>query len=88
MLKILIVAVMVGIGQGGERNLFVFTQPIFETTEQCISYVKNNPQEIQLRVAQSYGFRPIEQVLCVDSSKLPTELVPLEDGPPANKTSI
>ena len=34
MLKILIVAVMVGIGQGGERNLFVFTEPTFETTEE------------------------------------------------------
>ena len=46
MLKIIIVAVMVGIGQGGERNLFVFTEPSFNTVEECVSYVQNNVQEI------------------------------------------
>jgi hypothetical protein len=81
MLKILIVAVMVGIGQGGERNLFVFTEPTFETTEECISYVQQNTNKIMLRVAQSYGFRPVETILCVDSTKIPADLIPLSDGP-------
>ena len=81
MLKILIVAVMVGIGQGGERNLFVFTEPTFETTEECISYVQQNTNEVMLRVAQSYGFRPVETILCVDSTKIPSDLNPLSDGP-------
>ena len=81
MLKILIVAVMVGIGQGGERNLFVFTEPTFETPEECISNVQQNTNEVMLRVAQSYGFRPVETILCVDSTKIPSDLIPLSDGP-------
>tara|TARA_B100000886_G_scaffold30910_2_gene19376 strand:+ start:1853 stop:2116 length:264 start_codon:yes stop_codon:yes gene_type:complete len=81
MLKIIIVAVMVGIGQGGERNLFVFTEPSFNTVEECVSYVQNNVQEITGRIAQSYGFRPVEQILCAEKDKMPVDLIPLSDTP-------
>jgi|TARA_E500000178_G_C17027825_1_gene758947 hypothetical protein len=86
MLKILMVAVMVGIGQYGQRDLFVFTNPSFDTTEECVSYVQQNTNALVLEVAQSYGYRPVESILCINSDKIPADL--LSDSPNEIKREV
>ena len=39
------------------RNMYVFTQPQFESLEQCIGYVEQNKNRIFYIAADSYRFQ-------------------------------
>ena len=74
MLKILVVVLMVGVTETGGRDLYVFTDPVFETVEECKEWAMTNPGPIIMETAEHYGRRPIENVFCVPEESLKEQL--------------
>ncbi|MBJ34104.1 MAG: hypothetical protein CMC89_05190 [Flavobacteriaceae bacterium] len=60
-----IVAVMSMIHMNDMRDVYVFTQPTFDTSKQCIEYVQQNGQGIAYKLTQVYPNDRIAQVLCI-----------------------
>lgn len=50
MLKTLLVVLMMGAGPSGERDLFIFTEPEFESIEKCQAWAQENPESIIVNV--------------------------------------
>ena len=64
-----IVAIMLGVHSDGTQDVFVFQQPKehghFHSSVECRDYVRDNPIPIIKALANQYGSRPIQKVLCV-----------------------
>lgn len=71
MLKTLLVVLMMGAGPSGERDLFIFTEPEFQSIEKCQAWAQENPESIIVNVQKNYGTRPIEMVYCVPERSMP-----------------
>ena len=63
------VAIMLGVHLDGTQDVFVFQQPKehghFHSSVECRDYVRDNPIPIIKALANQYGSRPIQKVLCV-----------------------
>ena len=63
------VAIMLGVHSDGTQDVFVFQQPKehghFHSSVECRDYVRDNPIPIIKALANQYGSRPIQKVLCV-----------------------
>ena len=63
------VAIMLGVHSDGTQDVFVFEQPKehghFHSSVECRDYVRDNPLPIIKALANQYGSRPIQKVLCV-----------------------
>ncbi len=74
MLKTLLVALMLGAGPNGERDLYIFTEPEFNSIEACQVWANENPETIIYNVTKNYGDRPIEMVYCIPERSMPKYL--------------
>ena len=63
------VAIMLGVHSDGTQDVFVFEQPKehghFHSSMECRDFVRDNPIPIIKALANQYGSRPIQKVLCV-----------------------
>tara|TARA_B100001287_G_scaffold25781_1_gene18716 strand:+ start:1868 stop:2131 length:264 start_codon:yes stop_codon:yes gene_type:complete len=69
-MKWLVIVVFAGISQDGSRDLYVFTQPTFETEIQCQADI-TDPAVVPILVQQvikDNGYRPIEKVICMEEN--------------------
>ena len=66
-MKWLVVVIFSGVLQNGTMETFVFTNPRFNTVEECILYA-NNPPDIQNMVRRIYAeyneIKDIHKVVC------------------------
>ncbi len=69
-MKWLVIVIFAGISQDGSRDLYVFTQPTFETKVQCQADI-TDPAVVPILVEQvikDNGYRPIEKVVCMEEN--------------------
>ena len=73
------VAIMLGVHSGGTQDVFVFEQPKkhghFHSSVECRDFVRDNPIPIIKALANQYGKRPIQKVLCVHEENVKKFLV-------------
>ena len=84
MLKILVVVLMTGMTPTGSQDLYIFTDPKFETIAECQTWSQGNVPAIVWNVQKEYGNRPPEQIM-----RVPEETVKLfmqEGGKRGEKT--
>ncbi|MAS63612.1 MAG: hypothetical protein CL815_00095 [Coraliomargarita sp.] len=60
-----IVAIMAMVHTNGDKDLFVFTDPYFETSQECISYVQENQNAVMLRLAREFPNNNLDKIMCV-----------------------
>ena len=66
-MKWLVVVVFAGLTPQGDKDLYVFTNPTFETQVQCQSDI-TDPAVVPIlvnKVIQDNGYRKIERVMCM-----------------------
>ena len=63
------IAIMLGVHSDGTKDVYIFQQPKehghFHSSVECRDYVRDNPLPIIKALANQYGSRPIQKVLCV-----------------------
>ncbi len=71
-MKWLVIVVFAGFSAQGEKDMYVFTNPTFDTQVQCQADI-TDPQVIPVlvnKVIQDNGYRKIERVLCMKDTDL------------------
>lgn len=66
-MKWLVVVVFAGLSPQGDKDLYVFTNPTFETQVQCQADI-TDPAVVPIlvnKVIQDNGYRKIERVMCM-----------------------
>ena len=66
-MKWLVVVVFAGLTPQGDKDLYVFTNPTFETQVQCQADI-TDPAVVPIlvnKVIQDNGYRKIERVMCM-----------------------
>tara|TARA_A100001035_G_scaffold262179_1_gene241762 strand:- start:322 stop:582 length:261 start_codon:yes stop_codon:yes gene_type:complete len=66
-MKWLVVVVFAGLSPEGDKDLYVFTNPTFETEVQCQADI-TDPAVVPIlvnKVIQDNGYRKIEKVVCM-----------------------
>lgn len=69
-MKWLIIVIFAGISPQGNRDLYVFTNPTFETEIQCKADI-TDPAVIPIlvnKVIKENGFRKIDKVVCMEEN--------------------
>ncbi len=74
-----IVAVMLGVHSDGTQDVYIFEKPKkhghFHSSVECRDFVRDNPIPIIKALANQYGKRPIQKVLCVHEENVKKFLV-------------
>jgi|TARA_B100000123_G_scaffold37137_1_gene24447 hypothetical protein len=71
-MKWLVVVVFAGLSPEGDKDLYVFTNPTFETEVQCQADI-TDPAVVPIlvnKVIQDNGYRKIEKVVCMLDNEL------------------
>ena len=71
-MKWLVVVVFAGLSPQGDKDLYVFTNPTFETQIQCQADI-TDPAVVPIlvnKVIQDNGYRKIERVMCMFDNDL------------------
>tara|TARA_B100001287_G_scaffold144440_1_gene121477 strand:- start:2653 stop:2910 length:258 start_codon:yes stop_codon:yes gene_type:complete len=75
MLKILVVVLMTGMTPTGHQDLYIFTDPKFDTIQECQQWTQGNVPAIVFNVQREYGNRKISQIYCMREEMLEKFLV-------------
>ena len=70
-MKWLVIVIFAGLSPQGDKDIYVFTNPTFETQIQCQADI-TDPAVVPIlvnKVIQDNGPRPIERVICVEDIK-------------------
>ena len=69
-MKWLVIVIFAGVSTEGNKDLYVFTKPTFETAAQCQADI-SDPAIIPIlvnKVMKDNGFRQIERVVCMEEN--------------------
>ena len=69
-MKWLVIVIFAGVSTEGNKDLYVFTKPTFETATQCQADI-SDPAIIPIlvnKVMKDNGFRQIEKVVCMEEN--------------------
>lgn len=83
-MKWLLVIFMMSMNPSGEYDFYVYSQPSFETVEECQLYTANNYAEITQHMQEVFGDLPIENAFCITERKLNEILPKLLNTPEEN----
>lgn len=75
-MKWLLVIFMMSIHPNGEHDFYVYSQPSFETVEDCQRYTEYNYAEITQHMQEVFGNLAIENAFCMTERKL-NEILPI-----------
>jgi hypothetical protein len=75
-MKWLLVIFMMSMNSGGEYDFYVYSDPSFETVEDCQLYAASNHAEITQHMQEVFGNLPIENAFCITERKL-NEILPI-----------
>ena len=64
-MKLLIVALMALTITDGSRDIFVFTQPQFQNTTECVEYVQQNTRALMFRLYKEYPGDKLDRIMCI-----------------------
>ena len=65
----LIVLVMIASANGNE-DLYIIQEPTFSNPNQCVAFVQANTNNLVGRAQLEYNGRPVQDIFCVERSKL------------------
>lgn len=65
-----LVAIMATMHPGGDVEVFMFTEPTFESVEQCLAYPQTNSQAIIRKLAEEFKGAPIQNLLCATEEQI------------------
>tara|TARA_B100001173_G_scaffold223232_1_gene193324 strand:+ start:3689 stop:3952 length:264 start_codon:yes stop_codon:yes gene_type:complete len=85
-MKWLVIVVFAGLSPTGDKDLYVFTNPIFETQTQCQADI-SDPAVVPIlvkKVVKDNGPRPIERVMCM----LDTDLMKIMESYQKEKKGV
>ena len=60
-----LVAIMATIHVPTGQDIYVFTKPVFESRQECIQYVQENPQALQFKLQMEFPGDKLHQMVCV-----------------------
>ena len=60
-----LVAIMATIQVPLSQDIYVFTDPTFESSKQCLAYVRDNPKILTLKLMSEFPGDKLDQLLCV-----------------------
>jgi len=70
-MKWFLLAVMTITYNGGlEKDMFVWSNPTFNSLEECVDFVKNNNGPIYLTLKQEFPNDVLDRLFCVEQEKL------------------
>ena len=78
---LVIMSVATGETDSGDRDTYLFIDPTFKTYDECVNHVID-PENIPLitdKIIMNYGFRPIENIICVDQTKVRKHILKEQD---------
>lgn len=58
----------------GDIDIYMFTDPTFNSVEECLVYAQNNPGPIIGKLSQEFNGAPLKNLLCVSEDKLKESL--------------
>ena len=64
-MKVLIVALMALTITDGSRDIFVFTQPQFQNTTECVEYVQQNSRPLMFRIYKEFPGDSLDRIMCI-----------------------
>jgi|TARA_A100001388_G_scaffold270495_1_gene248067 hypothetical protein len=64
-MKFYIVALMAMLQADGGKDIFVFTKPLFENANECVSYVQENQQALMYKLISEFPNDKLDRILCV-----------------------
>jgi hypothetical protein len=65
-----LVAIMSLVYQGGEKDMFIWSTPTFETLEECTTFVQTRPADIYLTLKNEFPNDSLDRLLCVERERL------------------
>lgn len=65
-----LVAIMTMVYDGDTKDVYIWSKPRFESNEQCLTYVKENPQDIFLHLKDNFPADKLDRLLCVEEERL------------------
>ena len=65
-----LVAIMAITFEGGEQDIYVWTNPQFTNSEECLQYVQENPAIVQSHLKWTFPTNKLERLLCVPENNL------------------
>ena len=70
MLKVIAIVLMLGAGPNGERDTYIFTDPVHDRMQECIEWAQGSIPQIYNLMGSIYGQRGIENVFCMEQRRL------------------
>lgn len=65
-----LVAIMTLLHNGDEKDVYVWSNPHFTSSEQCLAYVKDKPFEIWKYLKEEFPNDNVDRLLCVEEERL------------------
>jgi len=65
-----LVAIMMTVYDGGKKDIYVWHNPSFESSQNCLEFVENNPQGISNHLIKQFPGDKLEKLICVPEDKL------------------
>ena len=65
-----LVAIMTLVYNGDEKDLFIWSNPTFSSSQECLDYVKEYPQDIYEHLKKEFPADKLDRLLCVEEEKL------------------
>lgn len=77
-MKWILVAIMATMYDNGDIDIYAFTDPTFDTVDECLVYAQTNPRPIISKLLQEYNGAPLLDLLCVTEEQLKKALEPIK----------
>ena len=74
---------MFALESGGEQDIYLFTDPVFDTKAECASSTTNPQSALAYgtKLLQEFGYqKPIKSVQCVDKDKILEVIDKIKNG--------
>ena len=65
-----LVAIMMTVYDGGKKDVFIWHNPSFESSQSCLEFVENNQQPIFNHLIKTFPGDKLEKLFCVPEDKL------------------
>tara|TARA_B100000035_G_scaffold311305_1_gene320632 strand:- start:374 stop:634 length:261 start_codon:yes stop_codon:yes gene_type:complete len=65
-----LVAIMMTVYDGGKKDIYVWHNPSFESSQQCLDFVEDNQQGVFTHLRKQFPDDKLEKLICVPEDKL------------------
>ena len=69
-MKWFLLAIMTLVHENNSLDTYVWYNPTFDSSEQCIDWVKNNNDKIYITLMTEFPNDKLQKILCVEEEKL------------------